>query len=300
MIPNLNFYDIYGYLIPGLTLAIVLRLPYGLITGSWPESSWTSALIAVVIGYVLGHLVQILARNALPSTTMDDRYPSEALLDQDDKTFSVALKDRLRTRIRELSGVDVRTDLTKSGVTDDVKAQRADGFRYCRDALLSSKNLSYAEQMQGMYTLLNGLTIAFALGAPFALGWTVSTGRFQVSALFIVALGLLPTAATAVIGLGKTDATPTDRARLMLVFLMIAVFGAGYLMGAGKVSTPAHRVSLGAMTLVYTFAACSCYSAYKYFTIMYAQTVYRAFNLYEKPEKKSQAAQSGVWPHGCW
>jgi hypothetical protein len=54
MIPNLNFYDIYGYLIPGLTLAIVLRLPYGLITGSWPESSWTSALIAVVIGYVLG------------------------------------------------------------------------------------------------------------------------------------------------------------------------------------------------------------------------------------------------------
>ncbi len=286
MIPNLNFYDIYGYLIPGLTLAIVLRLPYGLITGDWPESSWTSALIAVVIGYVLGHLVQILARNALPSKTMDGRYPSEALLDQDDTTFSGVLKERLRTRIKELSGVDVRTDLTKAAVTDDVKTQRADGFLSCRDALLSSKNLSYAEQMQGMYTLMDGLTIAFMLGAPFALGWTVSTGRFQVSALFIVALGLLPTAVTAAVALGKTDATPTDRARVMLVFLMIALFGAGYLMGGGKVSTSAHRVSLGAMMLVYTFAASSCYSAYKYFTKTYAQTVYRAFNLYEKPEKK--------------
>ena len=287
MIPNLNFYDIYGYLIPGLTLAIVLRLPYGLITGSWPESSWASALIAVVIGYVLGHLIQILARNALPSKTMDGRYPSEALLDQDDKTFSVALKERLQTRIRELSGVDVRTDLANSDVIDDVKAQRADGFLYCRDALLSSKNLSYAEQMQGMYTLMDGLTIAFTLGAPFSFGWSVSTGRFQVSALFIVALGLLPMAVAAAVGLGKTDLTPTERARLMLVFLMIALFGAGYLMGGGKVSTPAHRVSLGAMTLVYTFAASSCYSAYKYFTIMYAQTVYRAFSLYETPEKKS-------------
>ncbi len=181
----------------------------------------------------------------------------------------------------------MRTTLTKSGVTDDVKAQRADGFRYCRDALLSSKNLSYAEQMEGMYTLMDGLTIAFALGAPFALGWTVSTDRFQVSALFIVALGLLPTAVAAAVGLGKTDATATDRARVMLVFLMIPLLGAGYLMGGGKVSTSAHRVSHGAMTLVYTFAASICYSAYRYFTIMYAQTVYRAFSLYERSEKKS-------------
>jgi hypothetical protein len=294
MIPNLNFYDIYGYLIPGLTLAIVFRLPYGLITGRWPESSWTSALIAVVIGYVLGHLVQILARNALPSKTIEGRYPSEALLDEDDKNFSDVFKEQLRTRIKQLSGIDVRTDLKKSAVTDDVKAQRNEGFRYCRDALLLSKNLSYAEQLQGMYTLMAGLVVAFALGAPFALGWTVSTGKFQVSALFIVALGLLPTAVTAVIGLGETDATPTDRARLMLVFLMIAVFGAGYLLGSERVSTAAHRVSLGAMTLVYTFAASSCYSAYKYFTKVYAQTVYHAFSLYEKPEKKSSPAQSGI------
>jgi len=286
MIPNLNFYDIYGYLIPGLTLAIVLRLPYGLITGRWPESSWTSALIAVVIDYVLGHLVQILARNALPSETMDGRYPSEALLDQDDKTLSVALKERLRTRIRELSEVDVRTDLTKSGVTDDVKAQRDDGFRYCRDALLSSKNLSYAEQMQGMYTLMDGLTIAFALGASFALGWSVSADSFQSMALLIVAVGLLATAVIAIVWSLRDKRIPAKQARWMLVSLMIAIMGAGYLMGGGKVSTPAHRVSLGAMMLVYTFAACSCYSAYKYFTKVYAQTVYRAFNLYEKPEKK--------------
>jgi hypothetical protein len=180
----------------------------------------------------------------------------------------------------------VRTDLPKSAVTQGVKAQREDGFRYCRDALLSSKNLSYAEQMQGMYTLMDGLVIAFGLGASYSLGWTVSADSFQGIAWFIGAAGLLVTVVVAVIWSFRDKRIPAKQARLMLVSLMIAVLGAGYLMGDGKVSTPADRVSLGAMALVCTFAASSCYSTYKYFTIVYAQTVYRAFSLYEKPEKK--------------
>src|SRR5690349_8493925 len=101
MIQNLNFYDIYGYLIPGLTLAILLWLPRGLTSGKWPSADWTSALLGVVIGYVIGHLIQIVGRNALPSQTMNGRFPSEALLDSDDKSFSPSLKQRLQTRIKD-------------------------------------------------------------------------------------------------------------------------------------------------------------------------------------------------------
>jgi hypothetical protein len=293
MIQNLNFYDIYGYLIPGLILAILIWLPRGLIVGEWPTADWTSALVAVVIGYVLGHLVQILGRNALPSTTMDGRYPSEALLDKADETLSDTVKDRLRARIKELSGIDVRTDLNKSQVTKEVRVQRADGFRYCRDALLSSKTISYGEQMQGMYTLMDGLTVAFFLGAIYIFGWAISGTAGNTPQRFswiFVGFGLVEAILVAAIGLGKDPDTPMARARLMVAFLMVALLASGYILGLGKVSSLDQRGRLGAITLVCTFASLLCYSAYKYFTVMYAQTIYRAFNLYEKPDKATEKA----------
>src|SRR5438067_479600 len=133
-------------------------LPQGL-TKPLPTTDWTSALAAVVIGYVVGHIVQALGRNAVPSRTLDGRFPSEAFLDKDNKVFSDDLKTRLRQRIKTLSGIDVRTDLEKSKVTPEVSVQRRDGFYFCRDALLTSKTISYGEQMQGMYTLMDGLMV---------------------------------------------------------------------------------------------------------------------------------------------
>lgn len=290
MIQNLNFYDIYGYLIPGLTFAILVWLPQGLMTKQWPPADWTSALLAVVIGYVIGHVVQILGSNALPLRTLDGRFPSEALLDQDDKNFSADLKARLQDRIKTFSGIDVRTDLKSCEVTPEVSGQRRDGFFFCRDALLTSKTISYGEQMQGMYSLMDGLTVAFALAAMHHFGWGLSgiqRGTLEGFAWTAVVMGLVGAIVIAATGLEKAKMT---KARLMAGFLMLALLASGYILGLGKVSNLDQRGRLAAITLAGIFASLTCYAAYKYFTRMYAETIYRAFNLYEKPSKVAETA----------
>jgi len=297
----LNFYDIYGYLIPGLTFAIFIWLPRGLITGQWPETDWTSALIAVVIGYVIGHLLQALGRNALPSRTVDGRFPSEALLDKDNNVLSEGLKNRLRQRILNLSGIDVESDKTKSQVDAKVSAQRKDGFVFCRDALLTSKTISYGEQMQGMYTLMIGLTTAFVLGAVYILGWALAGAAAQTPQRFswlFLGFGLVEAIIAAAIGLGSRDPDSVKtRARLMTTFLAVALLASGYILGAGKVSTMTQRGLLLAIMLGGFFASLLTYSAYKYFTLVYAETIYRAFNLYEKPNKGSGATEAEPHSH---
>jgi hypothetical protein len=296
MIQNLNFYDIYGYLIPGLTLSILIWLPVGLIERRWPTADWTSALVAVVIGYVVGHIVSALALNAVPPTTVGGRFPSDALLDQDNSILSAELKARLRDRVENLSGIDVRTDLSGKCVTPDLSAKRQEAFFFCRDVLLTSKTVSYAEQMQGMYALLNGLTVTFAFGAAYHLGWTLSginRSTLERFAWIAVVLGLAGAIVVAVLGLPKnadsSESARITRARWSVCFVMLALLASGYIMGLGKVSIPDQWGPLGAITLAVAFASLTCLSAYKYFALMYALTIYRVFNLYEKPDKAAEA-----------
>jgi len=290
VIQNLNFYDIYGYLIPGLILATLMWLPRGLIDKQWPPADWTSALLAIVVGYVIGHLVQVLGRNALSSKTMDGRFPSEALLDKDNDILSDDLKKRLQERILTLSGIDVKTDKTKCEVAADAKisTQRRDGFLFCRDALLTSKTISYGEQMQGMYTLMNGLTVAFAAAAMHHVGWALSgiqRGTLEGWAWAGFLLGLVGAIVIAALGLEKAKMI---KARLMAGFLMLALLASGFIFGLGKVSNLDHRGRLGAIMLACIFASLICFASYKYFTRVYAETIYRAFNLYEKPIKAAE------------
>jgi hypothetical protein len=299
MIQNLNFYDIYGYLIPGLTLSILIWLPAGLIERCWPTVDWASALVAVVIAYVVGHVVSVLALNAVPPTTMAGRFPSDVLLDRDDKNFSAEFKERLRDRIKKLSGIDVMIDLDSNAVTGDVtgkaQAQRREGAFFCRDALVTSKTISYAEQMQGMYALMNGLTVAFALGAAYDLGWALSGIAYvtlQKLAWILVGLGLAGAIVVALHGLRK-KADPSDRARMLrarwaVCSVMLALTAAGYIAGLGKVSSLDQCGQLGAITLALTFVSLTCLLAYKYFTLMYALTIYRLFIFYEKPDKAAE------------
>lgn len=296
MIQNLNFYDIYGYLIPGLTLSILIWLPLGLIEKRWPTADWTSALVAVVIGYVVGHVLQVLARNALPSKTMHGRYPSDALLDKEQKSFSQVLKARLRVRIEKLSGIDVRTDLESKDITEEVRTQRREAFLFCRDTLLTAKIISYAEQMQGMYTLTNGLTVAFSLGAAQNLGWALSgiqRSTLEIVASLFVGLGLAGAILVAVLGSRKnassSEAARMTRARWTVGFAMAALLGSGYILGVGRVSNLDQRGRLAVVALTCVFSGLTCFASYKYFTKVYAETIYRAFNLYEKPDKPSEA-----------
>jgi hypothetical protein len=287
MIPNLNFYDVYGYLIPGLAFSILMWLPLGLVERHWPSADWSSALVAVAIGYVVGHIVQALARNAVPSRTMRGRFPSEVLLDADNGTLSADLKTRLRSHTRNMSRIDVRTDLKGSDVSPEVSLQRREGFYFCRDALLTAKVISYAEQMQGMYALMNGLTAVFALVAMYHLGWALSglaRDALESVAWITVVQGLVVAVILAAMAALKVENSPGQkRAQFTGVFIMLALLGCGYILGLSKVGYPNQRGALGFIAAACLFASLTCFAAYKYFTRAYAETIYRAFNLYEKP-----------------
>ena len=64
MIERFNFYDIYGYLLPGLALVGFGWLPFGLLSRSFPKNELLSAVLVLAFGYVLGHLLQNLLTTA--------------------------------------------------------------------------------------------------------------------------------------------------------------------------------------------------------------------------------------------
>ncbi len=136
MIQRFNFYDIYGYLVPGLTFLAMMWLPFGLVYHYWPPAPLSSglaaasALAAVILGYVVGHILQTLAIAAIPPTVLDTkskqrRLPSDLLLDDDGPFFSAQFRKKLLDRIRDRSGIGVQGDTTKDA---DLRKRRDDAF----------------------------------------------------------------------------------------------------------------------------------------------------------------------------
>ncbi len=208
MIQNLNFYDIYGYLLPGLTFLSLMWLPFGLLDRQLPSEKLSSALLAIAIAYITGHVLQMIAQSTLPSDTKDPtgkrRFPSDLILDADDKTFSSEFKKSLWRRIGRSFGIDVQVHLRSTDITTeslkDLSKRRGDAFLLCRSALVRGKSVFYGEQLEGMYALMRGLTTALLAGAIYHVGWTVAawsdTERDKhiavtVSVLFVGVVGSL-------------------------------------------------------------------------------------------------------------
>lgn len=83
MIERLNFYDLYGYLLPGAVLIAVSFFPFFLTGVPLPSLEWASALGSLMCVYILGHLLQILARTGLN----EDPNPSDLLLTSHPRSF---------------------------------------------------------------------------------------------------------------------------------------------------------------------------------------------------------------------
>jgi hypothetical protein len=162
MISKFNFYDVYGYFLPGLVLLTLLWLPFGIIDRVWPGGELVTALIAIPFAYVVGHVLQTMAVPAFPSTGRDSqgnrRYPSDIILDPEDNTFSPEFKEKLVNRIKSQFEIDV------TGKPPTVSARRQDAFFLCRSVLIKGKTVSYGEQFEGMYALMRGLGASFLLG----------------------------------------------------------------------------------------------------------------------------------------
>ncbi len=112
MIEKLNFYDVYGYLIPGLVLIGLFWIPFGLVLHQWPKAELASAILVLVLAYVLGHLIQITVRGMLPPTVKDPlgntRFPSDMLLDSESQDqLSEKLQDRIAWRCWGCFEIDI-------------------------------------------------------------------------------------------------------------------------------------------------------------------------------------------------
>jgi hypothetical protein len=289
-----NFYDIYGFALPGFLLLAVLWMPFGLIDGQWPDAEFSSALLGVILAYIAGHILQTVAHNAMPSDFMEGRrYPSAVFLDNGAPPFTDEFKRRLEDQIRRVFELEISADISgpqKDGV-------RADAFFLCRSALIKSKTVIYAEQFEGLYALMRGLSAAFAVAVAYYLGWAFSgqlrflkafgfMQSWKLSGLVTVAGIIGALYALMRVGRDRRD----RRAKLaMTTLLLIAVFATGYYVGLPKVEASEHRYQLLAAAVFSFFAAERCYWGYTYFAKEFAKAVYRDFSNYEKPAAEQVA-----------
>lgn len=307
MIEKFNFYDVYGYLIPGGTLLALLWLPYARTVSEWPKIfSWAGAMAAaavVVAAYITGHLVQTIANQALPSTVKGKgdsgkkasrRQPSSVLLDSKDSAFVCRLEEMVRT----LFGISVFGDDRERAT--DVDTRRGEAFLLCRAALVDAKVATYVEQFEGMYTLMRGLSLVFLFGAGYLSGWALSQFASSssqavagVTALFFTGVGTGVSIAAAPLD-GRCVPSPR-RSRLdrwACASVIAALIAFGCYLGASASASFGRSMFLP-VAFVAVFCSFRCYVAYRSFTWSYAGEVWRGFVAYQMALRGPAPAGSG-------
>ena len=285
MIERFNFYDVYGYFLPGVALLALVWLPFGLVQGVWPANAFSSAIAALAFAYILGNVLQTVAAGAFPSQRRDHkgirRHPSDLFLDSDDPTFPRGFKEQLQRQVTSAFALDLSLDQYGGG-NSEITGRRKEAFFLCRGVLIRANIASYSEQFEGMYALMRGLAASFWLGSMFLFGWVVSLlqpGCF---------LSIAGTAAVA--SLGGAAATslvlmvlgPRYRARhsvdkLTALMLHIALFCLGARLGADHCISHSTGVLFLVVALAAFFAGIRCYGAYTYFAEEFAKAVWRDF-----------------------
>lgn len=297
-----NFFDIYGYLLPGILLLALTWLPFGIRWGVWPPADWGSAVVAATVAYVAGHIIDAVSRTCFQSKFRDlngkPRQPSDLLFDDVHQEvlpekLTDSIKQQLKRQIREKFGCD------------DPKA----AFFLCRSYLICNKAAAYSEQQQGMYVLMRGVMTAFAFASSLYLGlfvalvgrccpvvfvlgasaaitlialWAVYRHWFWVIALFFLCAGLATTTVqpakmhiqtTAALeslrdpNLLNKDATAFEKQFRVLKTLDIEQ----------KIQAAA-PLWLFAMLMVSLVLVWICWQEYRRFAVSFAATVYRDFN----------------------
>jgi len=283
MVERLNFYDVYGYLIPGLVFVGLLWLPFALENETFLRLDWSSALLVLVLAYITGHIIQGLVMSALPSTKRDkgNRYPSDFLLDGDDTTLSPEVRDRITLRVAIKFGLDVK-DPVRPEDRPAVSKRRSDGFLMCRRALIQDGLASYAEQFEGMYALMRGLSGACILGLGYYIGLFIRylardvlnisiPSAFTVGAVLMTFLALL----LAVLAVCSASRRKNIQALLFWLTVFLLLMLATLLPpDVDAASAPSFLVLV---SVILVFVALRCYTAYDEYSRLFAATVYRDF-----------------------
>jgi hypothetical protein len=314
MSERFNFYDVYGYLIPGFALLALFYLPVGIASHKVPDVGFADALGGLLVAYILGHILYGVTALAFPSgrrvSRGEFRQPSDDLLDDALHPERARLNVDIRAKIKDWFAVDLGQNLPER----ELREVRERAFRLCRDRLVIEGKGTYAEQFQGMYAMMRGISGASVLAAYYLLGWLISIDIrlgvpgpvldlpmvLALAGLGVAALDLclnrpkksaiLPSSGeTAIPTNPKTPVQRTGKKMDRLLkwarkhwpvaffwLLVGAATSAGVLAGVDKpLSGQASMVAGLAAGVV--FLSFRCYTTFQHFASTFADTVYRNF-----------------------
>lgn len=315
MIKRLNFYDIYGYLLPGVLLLELLWLPYAVSGHELPVSAdLLAALVGLATAYILGHAIQIWARLTF-SLAKDGKSwePSNTAVDD----FTPDQRTELNTRVKML----LKADLDQIG-------RRHETFLLCRNLLLQRGIASYAEQFQGMYSLMRGSAMSCMLGALFQFGWfltalspsswrtatVLDVPAMEVGALLVGGVAALwfllrpqpkpdekKTARRVVpqepVPVGISQGTARTSVRYAFP-LGLATLLAGVGFAIADTCAAGHIPFLGLLPIVSALIGRGAYRSYPFFAKGFAETVYQSvllMDLENSPRPRRFLRRSLLW-----
>jgi hypothetical protein len=279
VVERLNFYDFYGYLLPGFALVILLWIPFGLVDHWLPPSEIVSGVAALAVAYFLGFLIQAIGESAYPGKVKDSqlrlRYPSDLILDLEDGVFRREVKRTIEKRVKDQFGLNIDLD---AEWTEEIGHARRNAFFLSRGNLMKTKMIVYAEQFQGLYALMLGLTVALGLGAVYLLGWAASAWRFvfiDQASVIICGLSILALVLVSAFAMGRANHTTVDR--ITLAILGVGLFAGGYLLGSYSGVSTDHAVRFIVLAALGTFGALRFYDRYRYFSLEFAKAIWNQF-----------------------
>ena len=284
MIDKFNFYDVYGYFLPGAAMVLLFWLPFGLVRNSWPGSDLASAFIGVALAYFVGHLLQMFCTKVLPSTITSEvdgrgRFPSAMVIDKDSANLPMDFKTKLAEQVKKRFGLDLGIDKP----SEEVDKIRNAAFFQARHVLMQAKEFSYGEQFEGLYALLRALCAAFALACAHYTGWSASVFHPQwadcaIIVAILVSLLICANCSALLLrrDLGKKAVMLFER--MSAGTLLVIAFGIGYAMGVSCRISPIKAAELAACAIGALIASLRSFAAYKAQCINFALTVWRDFS----------------------
>lgn len=290
MIERFNFYDVYGYFIPGSVIILAIWLPFTM-TGhiELPSGEWPLLIVGVLLAYLAGHLLQTMASTAIPSsknvTREKWRYPSALMVSSDDSTLTDTTKKRIEKCVRSWFGIDIQVWQMGSGALGKL---RQDAFELSRRVVVKSGN--YAEQFQGLYVMMRGIAAAFWLATPYMAGWAL--GAWCNMAAYYVSAGILIASIVAFLALSFrhiADLEPIKRlsaSRLSLGVLGAGLLCIGYICGVNKM-TQVLAYEFGAIAIFYLGVGVRAFASCQYFAREFAKAVWVQFaaSPVQRPER---------------
>jgi hypothetical protein len=293
MIDRFNFYDIYGYLLPGTLLLGLFWLPFGLSTGCLPTKEISATLLLLALAYIAGHVLQTVALVVAPSTVSDAggeiRTRSSLVLDASNPRFSDAFKNDLSKKIKAaFNNVEILGDKPAD------LANRGAAFFEARAYLIRNKAANYVEQFEGLYAMMRGLGCAFFIGCAYVVGWGLSF-HWQLCGLGLTVWSLLAASIVgALISASVTCSVAAHPAaekeqrkrqqerektasKWLARFILLTGCCLGYFLGTWKPAPERLEFFVWVVAPLTLIAGMRCMQAYWMYAQNFAETVWRDF-----------------------